>query len=589
MSTTPRHLLSEAQNAIAKGDIPGAISAFSVLIDLADKNPASDFNPALAVLSRASCHMQMKNYALALQDALKAIKLKNIKSNQELYPGCYSSRAAAASYCADASKGLNNREDFAVYKRMATELMKGDAGNVEAAQALKDQGNALFREGKLEEALTVYKDALVKDSTNTAVLANASLVLVKLGKGEIALEMAERCVALKPNWSKGWYRKGNALLHLNQPAEAAQSFQQGLQLTPDDADLKQAYMEAVQRAKIAPQPISSSAPREPSVEDTTHAKKMMGMMMDLRYNSWDIEAFFSKTPGPTRIDFSTWDVEVSPLLSNANVQQNVYELIKLAYPSFKKGGTPVGLNPYLSSKSTPTSWHSHILPDHPLLSAFLLLHLLTTSETAATSILLKKTWTVAFTHQADPTLFLGTALYPHIQTHKTYAVLVSRAEGEVECVLDFLAEWCADADGTKNEGFMQNVVGKAGKEGSVGEKVVVYTCDEWGKGREYVEGYYRGLNGGGKAKSGEEGKEKGIKKEVSFELSEKEEESDEEETNAFAGGKVTTMNNILKPKRRSGGLVGKYCGGCLEKEAVVDVMIGVGLAVVGAGICIMYL
>ncbi|KAJ3031826.1 UNVERIFIED_CONTAM: hypothetical protein HDU68_012332 [Siphonaria sp. JEL0065] len=621
---TPRIILNEAQNAIASGDLDKAVASFSILIELSDKAPSSEFNPVLAVLSRASCYMQLKKYYLALEDATKALKLGNIQAGQELYPGCYTSRSAAASYAADASKVLGRKDDFLAFKRMATELMKTDSGRVEAAQRLKDDGNKLFKEGRLELALKAYTEALKQDATNSAVLSNTSLVLLKLGNAEDALKMAERCCALKPNWSKGFFRKGSALLKLGKPTQAASAFQEGLQLAPDDAELKTAYLEAVKQAKISPDAVPSSSSsafskqgqQQPSQEDMGHAKKMMGMMMDLKYNSWDIQTFFSQSPTPPHLDFSAWNNEIAPLLGSSTTQTAIFNLMKLAFPGFQKGSPPVGLNPYLSPDSTATSWTSHILPDHPLITALILLHLLTTNP-FPTATLRKKTWTLAFTHQADPSNFLGTSLHPYISLHRTYVVLINRQD-ENESVLDFLALWNSQMDSSSSssksgsdsgkDGFMQQRVLKQKPGSSPADKVVVYTCDDWLKGLEYVGGYYEGLeNSGNQSKKENEAEEKpeerkpSSKKETASFLDEFDGESakhyeqeddqvdDDDKEFKELQTKIKTMDHIVKPKGASSSKISRFCWGLMDRESLFDVGLGVALFAVGAGLCILYL
>ncbi|KAJ3293362.1 Stress-induced-phosphoprotein 1 [Rhizoclosmatium sp. JEL0117] len=569
---TPRQILTAAQNAIAKGDFNNAIQSFSILIDHSEQAPNAEFNPVLAVLSRASCYMQLKQFDKALEDALKALKLPVVKTAQELYPGCYSTRSAAASYAADASKALGKQEDFAAYKRMATELMKSDAQRVEEAEKLKEKGNVLFREGKLVEALAVYKEALVKDSTNTAVLSNASLVQTKLGKNDDALALAERCIGLKPDWSKGYYRHGMALLNLKRPTEAAASLQKGLQLSPDDADLKQAYMTAMKDSKIAP---SAS----PSDSEITHAKKMMGMMMDLKHNSWDVRSFFANNP--KHVNFGEWDSDIVPLLSQSSTTSLIHRLMTLVYPNFQKGTPPVGPNPYLSKNSSPTSWNSYVLPEHPLIIAVMLLYLFTVSGNG--------NWTIAFTHQPDPSIFLGTALYEHVKVHRTYAVLVRRDEEEEE-VLDFLACWCDSVDGGNKgkDGFMGRVLKESAKEG---DQVVVYTCGEVAKGVEYVEGYYKGLNGEtGTESMPLEPDADDSQEETPAQNQKSDEDAEFEELQKKVKITEHQIGGDSAPMKRNGASRrnNRVCYGWLERETLVELGIGTALSVAGIAVVLMY-
>eukprot|EP01116_Phalansterium_solitarium_P017061 TRINITY_DN4115_c1_g1_i2.p1 TRINITY_DN4115_c1_g1~~TRINITY_DN4115_c1_g1_i2.p1 ORF type:complete len:276 (-),score=102.12 TRINITY_DN4115_c1_g1_i2:964-1791(-) len=60
---------------------------------------------------------------------------------------------------------------------------------------------------------------------------------MELGQFERALEDASRCVALNKDWFKGHYRRGVALMALNQPEQAVQAFSNGLKLSPGNVDI----------------------------------------------------------------------------------------------------------------------------------------------------------------------------------------------------------------------------------------------------------------------------------------------------------------------------------------------------------------
>lgn len=56
---------------------------------------------------------------------------------------------------------------------------------------------------------------------------------------ENALQDAEKCLAIKPDWSKGYGRKGAALFGLQRFDEAEKTYTQGLKLEPSNSSLKQ--------------------------------------------------------------------------------------------------------------------------------------------------------------------------------------------------------------------------------------------------------------------------------------------------------------------------------------------------------------
>jgi len=61
-----------------------------------------------------------------------------------------------------------------------------------------------------------------------------------MGKYELALEDATKATELKPDWAKGYFRKGSALQALWRHEEAFQSFYECLTLE-DDKSVKQVH------------------------------------------------------------------------------------------------------------------------------------------------------------------------------------------------------------------------------------------------------------------------------------------------------------------------------------------------------------
>jgi hypothetical protein len=53
--------------------------------------------------------------------------------------------------------------------------------------------------------------ALEKAPLDATLFANRSLCWLRLREGDVALLDARRCKALRPGWSKAWYREGAAL------------------------------------------------------------------------------------------------------------------------------------------------------------------------------------------------------------------------------------------------------------------------------------------------------------------------------------------------------------------------------------------
>lgn len=103
---------------------------------------------------------------------------------------------------------------------------------------MKEKGNAALQEGNLNEAIKHYTDAIALDGNNHVLYSNRSAAYAKAEKYNLALEDAEKTVNLKPDWGKGYSRKGSALAYLGRYAESIQAYQKGLRLDPNNEQLK---------------------------------------------------------------------------------------------------------------------------------------------------------------------------------------------------------------------------------------------------------------------------------------------------------------------------------------------------------------
>ncbi|CAH0556104.1 unnamed protein product [Brassicogethes aeneus] len=116
--------------------------------------------------------------------------------------------------------------------------------------ALKDKGNAALAENKLDEAINFYSEAIKLDGNNAVLYSNRSAAYAKALKYDLALQDAEKCVEIKPDWSKAFSRKGTALAYLGRLDEAIETYEKGLQIDPSNAQLNEGLREVrVQKAR----------------------------------------------------------------------------------------------------------------------------------------------------------------------------------------------------------------------------------------------------------------------------------------------------------------------------------------------------
>jgi len=89
---------------------------------------------------------------------------------------------------------------------------------------LRTKANKMYSSGQLGDAMQLYNRAFSLAPDDHLVLSNRSITYLKMGNALAALEDAEMAVALRPDWPKGYLRRGSALKVLGRHEEALQDF-----------------------------------------------------------------------------------------------------------------------------------------------------------------------------------------------------------------------------------------------------------------------------------------------------------------------------------------------------------------------------
>ena len=89
---------------------------------------------------------------------------------------------------------------------------------------LRTKANKMYSSGQLGEAMQLYNRAFNLAPNDHLVLSNRSITHLKMGNALAALEDAQMAVALRPDWPKGYLRRGSALKNLGRHEEALQDF-----------------------------------------------------------------------------------------------------------------------------------------------------------------------------------------------------------------------------------------------------------------------------------------------------------------------------------------------------------------------------
>jgi len=151
-----------------------------------------------------------------------------------------------------------------------------------SANDFKTAGNVALQAGKISEAIANYTKAIDLDGSNHVYYSNRSAAYLKKGEGNNALEDATSCIALNPQFPKGYSRKGAALHALKRYNDSIAAYNEGLEKFPTDAGLKKGF-DDVTREKDQPPPGTGGVPPGGGLFSPT---MLAQMAMDPRFKKY---------------------------------------------------------------------------------------------------------------------------------------------------------------------------------------------------------------------------------------------------------------------------------------------------------------
>jgi stress-induced-phosphoprotein 1 len=120
--------------------------------------------------------------------------------------------------------------------------------NIKLAIQLKEEGNNHFKAKQYDLAIKSYSDALALTDVDSHLLfSNRSAAYTLQNLFVEASADARKCIELRPDWSKGYFRLGKAFFHDDKITEAFINFHKGLVHDPKSDELKSMKEAALQR------------------------------------------------------------------------------------------------------------------------------------------------------------------------------------------------------------------------------------------------------------------------------------------------------------------------------------------------------
>ncbi|KAI1500233.1 hypothetical protein F5X99DRAFT_386895 [Biscogniauxia marginata] len=116
-----------------------------------------------------------------------------------------------------------------------------------SADELKALGNSAMSAKNFDEAIDAFTKAIDIDPSNHVLYSNRSAAYASKKDWTNALKDAEKTTEIKPDWPRGWGRKGAALHGSGDLLGAIDAYEEGLKHDPNNAGLKSS-LASVQRA-----------------------------------------------------------------------------------------------------------------------------------------------------------------------------------------------------------------------------------------------------------------------------------------------------------------------------------------------------
>uniref|UniRef100_A0A3P8T448 Zgc:123010 n=2 Tax=Amphiprion percula TaxID=161767 RepID=A0A3P8T448_AMPPE len=124
-------------------------------------------------------------------------------------------------------KSKENKENEARRETNGTDTM------TKKSASLTEKGIKLVQEGQYAQAVSMFTEAIKCDPNDYRFFGNRSYCYYCLEHYPQALTDAERSIQLAPDWPKGYFRKGSALMGMKRYSEAEQAMEQVLKLDKD--------------------------------------------------------------------------------------------------------------------------------------------------------------------------------------------------------------------------------------------------------------------------------------------------------------------------------------------------------------------
>jgi len=141
-----------------------------------------------------------------------------------------------------------------------------------------------FKVKKFPEAVQSYSEAINRDPENHVNYSNRAAAYIKLGAIPEALKDAEKCISIKPDFAKGYLRKGQAQFFMKDYKKCLETYQLGLEYDPNNQEIAQGISKAVEQINkgMDEESVRKNVERDPEIQNILRDPMMKQVLDDLK-------------------------------------------------------------------------------------------------------------------------------------------------------------------------------------------------------------------------------------------------------------------------------------------------------------------
>jgi len=150
----------------------------------------------------------------------------------------------------------------------------------------KEEGNEFFKIQKYPEAIKCYDEAIKRDPENHINYSNRASCYIKVLALPDAMKDAEKCIALKPDFVKGYIRKAQTHFLMKEYQKCLETYQTGLELDPNNAEITTGIQKCVEQMNkgMDGETVKRNVERDPELQQILTDPIIQQVLSDLKEN-----------------------------------------------------------------------------------------------------------------------------------------------------------------------------------------------------------------------------------------------------------------------------------------------------------------